>query len=57
MGGTLAWVNISHMASTSSGGATPSSTTIRHSRLIAAQMRLKMNPSLSRRTQKGISPY
>src|SRR5829696_9078224 len=56
-GGTPARVKISHMASTSSGGATPSSTTIRHSRLIAAQMRLKMKPSLSRRTWKGTSPY
>src|SRR5918994_241574 len=37
-GGTPARVKISHMASTSSGGATPSSTTIRHSRLIAVQI-------------------
>jgi hypothetical protein len=55
--GIAAPVKISHIRSTSSGGATPSSTTIRPSRLIAAQMRLKMKPSLSRRTWKGTNPY
>ena len=51
------FVKIVHMPSTSSGLATPSATTIRHSRSIAAQTRLKMNPSLSRSTRNGANPY
>src|SRR3954454_23187046 len=46
-GGIPGRVKIRHISSTSSGGDTPSSTTIRHSRLMDAQMRLKMNPSLA----------
>src|SRR3954453_6953840 len=40
-------VKIRHISSTSSGPATPSSTTIRHSLLMAAQIRLKITPFFS----------
>ena len=55
-GGMPGRVKILHISSMSSGPATPSSTTIRHSRLMAAQIRLKMNPSLSRWTRNGARP-